>query len=120
MAESDQPNTPGTDALICAGLLGLVVTATFHLLDKPDLDLPRLVAVYSFALAAPLLSAGLIADYGRRAGRVIPKWCDLAIVLGVVLAVVGFGGLIFHFGAMPGATFVVGVSVCLILARLIR
>ena len=58
--------------------------------------------MYAFAVAVPLLAAGLVADYARHAGSRVPAFYDIVGFLGAAGAVTGFAGLFFHFGPWPG------------------
>lgn len=116
---ADEPETPPREAdhLIYAGLLGLAVAASLQLMDKPELDLTQLVAVYSFAVSVPLLAAGFVTDYARRAGAIVPWWRDVLGIGGAVCAVAGFGALYCHIAAGVGAMFAVACFVGLLLVR---
>ena len=116
--EPSDPNPREADRLIFAGLLGLAVAGVFQMMEKGgELDIPQQVAVYAFALAAPLLAVGLITDYARRAGKMIPKWHDIIVVVGGFSSVIGFGALFFHFGFVVGVIFAGGCILGLLLVR---
>src|SRR5690348_365811 len=122
MAEaSEQPesNPRDSDRLIYAGLLGLAAAGVIQLSDKNDLNLALTVEVIAFAIAIPLLAVGLITDYARRSGTVIPPWRDLIGILGSLAAVVGLGGLFFNFGVAPGAIFAACCVVGIVLVRML-
>jgi hypothetical protein len=119
MSASPDPHPREADRLIFAGLLGLSAAGVIQLSDKSDLDLAQLVEVYAFAVAIPLLAVGLITDYARRAGTHIPTWRDALGAIGALAAVVGLGGLFFHFGIGPGVVFAAGVLVGFVLIRLL-
>jgi hypothetical protein len=116
---SEQPTSPfrEADRLIYAGLLGLAAAGVIQLSDKSDLNIAQTVEVYSFALAIPLLTVGLVSDYARRAGTSIPRWLDGFGVLGCIAAVVGLGAVFCHFGIGPGAVFAGGGVLGFILMR---
>lgn len=105
------------DRLIYAGLLGLAAASIVQMLDKEEIDTPQCIALYAFALAIPVLAAGLITDYARRAGASLPFWRDLIGILGALSAVVGLAALLFHFGTGIGAVF---IGFCLLGFLLVR
>jgi hypothetical protein len=105
------------DRLIYAGLLGLAAAAVLQLLEKDEPSLAKLVGIYAFAIAIPLLTAGLIADYARQANRDVSPVYTLLGGLGMLSAVLGFGALFFHYGPGPGATFAVAAAVSLVFIR---
>lgn len=108
----DSPPSHSRDAerLIYAGLLGLTA-ASITQLNVSELSAAQTVEVYAFALAIPLLAVGLVTDYARREGTVVPPWRDALGFLGCFAAVVGLAALFFHFGVGPGLLFSVG-SLC--------
>lgn len=116
-APAPRPNPREVDRLVYAGLLGLGAAAVIQLSDKGELDPGQTVAVYAFAVAVPLLAAGLVADYARHAGSRVPAFYDLVGFLGAAGAVTGFGGLFFHFGLWHGAAFVAAGVVAFALIR---
>jgi peptidoglycan/LPS O-acetylase OafA/YrhL len=111
------PASRDHDRLIYAGLLGLGAAAVIQLADKGELDTPQTVAVYAFAVAVPLLAAGLVADYARHAGSRVPAFYDLVGFLGAAGAVTGFAALFFHFGPWPGGVFLAAGAVAFALIR---
>jgi hypothetical protein len=119
MSMPDTPTTHPRDAdrLIYAGLLGLAAAAVIQLLDRDELDVAQAVAVYAFAAAIPLLAAGIVTDYARREGRIVPPSRDLVGLVGGLAAVTGLGSLFFHFGVVPGAVFICGSFIGLALVR---
>ena len=108
MSDPATPHPRDADRLIYAGLLGLAATATVQLLEKDELDVSQLVAIYAFAAAIPFLTVGLVTDYARRSGTEVPHWRDDIGKVAVLLAVVGLGAVFFHFGVGPGVVFAVG------------
>jgi hypothetical protein len=119
MSESSESHPREADRLIYAGLLGLAAAGVIQLSDKSDLDIALTIEVWAFAVAIPLLAVGLITDYARRAGTSIPSWRDLIGLAGSLAAVVGLGGLFFHFGTTPGVLFAVCCVVGFVLVRLL-
>lgn len=117
MAGSPRSEHHEADRLMYAGLLGLVAAGVIQLFEKDNLTPALLVAVYAFASAMPLLTCGLLADYARKAGRVVPPLHTLVGGLGILAAVVGISASFFHFGLGPGAVFVAGAMFCLLLTR---
>lgn len=117
MAEFPERSARDADRLIYAGLLGLAVAGALQQFDKSEHATPQVIAVYAFALAIPLLAVGLVTDYARRAGTLVPGWHNLIGALGALSAVVGLGALFFHFGIGEGAVFVVGSVLGIALIR---
>jgi hypothetical protein len=113
------PPTREADRLIFAGLLGIAATAIIQLTDRDGLTTAQGVAVHAFAVAMPLLAVGLVTDYARRAGTRVAPWRDGIGLFGALAAMVGFGGLFFHFGPVPGALFLgFGFAGLLLIRRL--
>src|SRR5262245_40114403 len=119
MPTSPDSHPRDADRLIFAGLLGLAAAGVIQLSDKSELSLCQFVEVCAFAVAIPLLAVGLITDYARRAGTHIPAWRDALGALGALAAVVGLGGLFFHFGVAPGAVFAGTAVAGFVLIRLL-
>jgi len=117
MDDTPDSHPRDSDRLIFAGLLGLAAAGVVQLIDKAELALGQLVAIYAFAVAIPLLAVGLVTDYARRAGTHIPAWRDLLGLFGSVASVVGLASFFFHFGFGPGITFTVGSVIGFLLIR---
>lgn len=116
---SESPNPREANRLFYAGLLGLSVAVVIQLVDKDELNTSQLVTVYAYAVAMPLLAAGLIADYASVSGASVPRWMDWLGILGGIAAVVGLGAVFFHFGPGVGVVFTSGCAVVFVLIRLL-
>jgi uncharacterized membrane protein YhdT len=117
MSESTESQVRDADRLIYAGLLWASATCVLKIFEIPSLDLAQEVAFYAFGLSLPFLTAGLVTDYARRAGKRIPFWHDLICVGGALSSVVGFGSLVFHVSIIVGCIFVVGCVIGLLMVR---
>jgi hypothetical protein len=117
MPEPSDSHPREADRLIYAGLLGLAVASVLQVFEREETDLAQEVGLHAFALAIPLLAVGLITDYARRAGTLIPGWYNLIGLLGAFASIVGFGALLFHFGIGVGLIFAVGSVLCFLLVR---
>lgn len=105
MTDPPKQSPREADRLVYGGLIGLAAATVVHFADKAELDTYQLVSVHCFAVAIPLLAAGLVTDYARQAGTRIPAVYDLVGLVGAVSSVAGFASLLFHFGTIPGALF---------------
>lgn len=117
MSEVPESQPRQADRLIYAGLLGLSVAGVFQLVGKETMSEPLLVGAYFFASAVPLLAAGLVTDYARRAGIDVPKSRDVMGLLGAGGAVAGLGSLFFHFGVGPCLVYAAGCVIGFVLVR---
>jgi hypothetical protein len=117
MSQLPEPHLRDADRLIYAGLLWLSAVCVLPMFEKPRLDLAQEIGLHAFGLAFPMLAAGLVTDYARRAGKKIPLWHDLLCLCGALSCVVGFGSLLFHVNFVVGCIFAAGCIVGLLIVR---
>lgn len=117
MSDSLESSPREADRWIFVGLLGLAVASVLQMVEKGAPDLPQQVSIHAFAIAIPLLAVGVITDYARRAGSVVPRWFVIFGVIGSLFSIVGFGSLFFQIGLVAGLLFSAGSLLGLIIVR---
>jgi len=108
--ESRQPpkDPHAEDKLICAGLLGLCISAVFHFRKLDQVDAPSTVALYLFAVAIPLLATSIMIFSTESQHENLdchPPFRLVVLVLGPLLAIIGVDLIFWSFNIGVGVLF---------------